>query len=377
MWKLKYYSSLWMMLLLGVSCGKGNGVIPEPPDQISQRTVLMYMGADVSDLTIDSYGKLKAVLEGWNDEINGNFIIYQDAVSSKGPRLIRITGEGDAGYDEKYYGAQMNSADPEVFKAVIREVTEQFPAESYGLIVFSHGSGWLPEHTVATSRSIITDGTEEMDLKDFAAAIPDGIFDFILFEACNMAGVEVVYELKEKADYIVASAVPVLSPGFEEIYSTSLGYLFEKEANLKAFAGDYYDLWNNRTDDGRSATITVFKTGAIDILAEVIKEINSSDVDLPGPDGLQTFDGRVDAPFYFFDFHEYYSSFSSSSQMQLLNSALANLILYTAHTPAYTTENGKFPINSYSGITTYILQTQLPELNQAYIGLKWYQAILP
>lgn len=34
-------------------------------------------------------------------------------------------------------------------------------------------------------------------------ALPDHLFEFIIFEACNMAGIEVAYELRNKAAYIM------------------------------------------------------------------------------------------------------------------------------------------------------------------------------
>lgn len=100
-----------------------------------------------------------------------------------------------------------------MLKRVINDVTRLYPAKSYGLIVFSHGSGWLPPHTLVNgSRSIIIDNDNEMEITDFAMALPDHLFEFIIFEACNMAGIEVAYELRNKAAYIMASSAPVVSP---------------------------------------------------------------------------------------------------------------------------------------------------------------------
>ena len=67
---------------------------------------------------------------------------------------------------------QENSASPQVLKRVINDVTRLYPAKSYGLIVFSHGSGWLPPHTLVNgSRSIIIDNDNEMEITDFAMAL--------------------------------------------------------------------------------------------------------------------------------------------------------------------------------------------------------------
>lgn len=84
---------------------------------------------------------------------------------------------------------------------------------SYGFIVFSHASGWLPQGTLTSPLSIIMDKKQEMELSDFAQAIPDKTFNYIIFEAYFMSRIEVAYELKKKSDYILASLAEILSPG--------------------------------------------------------------------------------------------------------------------------------------------------------------------
>ncbi len=68
----------------------------------------------------------------------------------------------------------------------------RYPGSDYGLVMFSHGSGWLPEGVFSSNTpSVATDGKRELDLQDFARCIPQGRFRFIIFESCLMAGVEV------------------------------------------------------------------------------------------------------------------------------------------------------------------------------------------
>lgn len=67
---------------------------------------------------------------------------------------------------------EQNSASPKVFRQVLEEIIGNYPAASYGLIVLSHASGWLPSGTLASPRTIINDGEKDMELWDFAEAIP-------------------------------------------------------------------------------------------------------------------------------------------------------------------------------------------------------------
>lgn len=90
-------------------------------------------------------------------------------------------------------------------------------------------------------------------------ALPDHLFEFIIFEACNMAGIEVAYELRNKAAYIMASSAPVVSPGFTPIYAGSISCLLEEAADLQRFAENYFHYWNLMEGDKRSATISIIK----------------------------------------------------------------------------------------------------------------------
>ena len=102
---------------------------------------------------------------------DGNIIVYQDTPFKDSPRLMEIDGKSEKGYITIHTYDQENSASPQVLKRVINDVTRLYPAKSYGLIVFSHGSGWLPPHTLVNgSRSIIIDNDNEMEITDFARA---------------------------------------------------------------------------------------------------------------------------------------------------------------------------------------------------------------
>lgn len=81
---------------------------------------------------------------------------------------------------------QENSAGASVFARVVNEAMARYPSVDPGLIVFSHTSGWLPSGTAVVpagiTRSVIKDNHYEMSLQDFASAIPDGQFNFILLK---------------------------------------------------------------------------------------------------------------------------------------------------------------------------------------------------
>lgn len=285
----------WLALtLLFSSCIKDDYEGPDP--NLPSRTVIVYLGGDNS-LSATLTEEVEALRRGWT--YTGNrCLIYLDAADAA-PKLLSLRG-GCRTYPESFVEtvaeyAEENSASAEVFDRVIDEVVRLYPADSYGLIFASHASGWLPVGTLSDpnrSRSIGIDtnsgsmasGTTEMELADFAAAIPDGRLDFIVFEACLMAGVEVAYELRDKTEYILASSAELLSPGFCPIYGKSLRYLFEMnrtvEQSLVAFAQAYYDYTNAQSGAYRSTTLSILRTQGMDALAtrtgELLPHINLS-----------------------------------------------------------------------------------------------------
>jgi len=92
-------------------------------------------------------------------------------------------------------------SDPQTLKGFIQYVVSNYPADHYMLIIDDHGGGWrgacIDEQNGAG---------DLMKLPEIKSAIPNDVnFDIIVFHACLMSMVEVAYELKDKADYLVAS----------------------------------------------------------------------------------------------------------------------------------------------------------------------------
>jgi hypothetical protein len=134
---MKYiYAVCFLLLVCG--CHKEN----DTPVVLPARTLLVYLGGD-NNLDAETYDKLVQIKNGWEDGTDGNIIVYQDTPFKDSPRLMEIDGKSEKGYITIHTYDQENSASPQVLKRVINDVTRLYPAKSYGLIVFSHGSGWL------------------------------------------------------------------------------------------------------------------------------------------------------------------------------------------------------------------------------------------
>ncbi len=354
--------------ILSVSCIYDEDIPPV------NRVVLVYLGGDNS-LSDEVYEKIEAIRLGWDKNNEGKLLIYSDP-SDSSPQLIEICTchKGNPIKEIIHTYEEENSADSKVFSRIINEVKTIYPAPSYGLILFSHASGWLPQETLKNPKSVLIDNKQEMDITDFADAIPDNCFDFIIFEACFMAGIEVAYELKDKTDYILVSSAEIVSPGFTEIYKQSaISYLYESPANLKGFAQSTFNYFNSQSGFLNSATLSIIKTAELDALSNIVKKNYNTDkaVDIGT---IQHFDRYT--YHLFFDFEDYFSSYLQTDiQKQELSEAINSCIIYKAATLLFMDGYNGFEIKRHSGLTTYIEQEQFPYLNTEYQKLKWYQKI--
>jgi hypothetical protein len=276
---------------------------------------------------------------------------------------------------EIYRRERENSASPEVFADVLRRVVETYPADSYGLILFSHASGWLPEGTLSAPRSLVQDEAEDawMAMTDFAAAIPDRQFDYIVFEACFMAGIEVAYELRNRTNTIVASSAEILSPGFRSVYETSVNELFKKDAGLVKFTKDAYDAVNAQTGELRSATFSVIETKGLQALSDWLRENVSVEKHVDIGD-IQHFDRY--SYHLFFDFEDYFlRTLKDGARQDELKRLINDCVLFKASTPEFMLSYMGFKIEKHSGLTTYIRQSNYPYLNAQYEELEWFKKI--
>lgn len=363
-------------------------------------TVLVYLAAD-NNLSVELTKEVEAIRKGWTDtNIASRCLIYIDSADQP-PYLLSLRGGQQTGM-EAYVDTiavyeEENSASAKVFSRIIDDMVKRYPADRYGLIVASHASGWLPEGTLAkpnrsrsigidTNVGISQDTNTEMELSDFAEAIPDKQFDFIIFEACLMAGVEVVYELRDKTDYILASSAELLVPGFVPVYPVAFKYLFEAkysvEQSLKALAQTYYNQVNAQSGVYRSTTLSVIKTRDMEKLATHTQNIikaNGGPYENPITT-LQHFDrpgsyGDIRTAPRYFDFMDYMQCIASAEQYVELESIMDRVVIWKAATETFMEGYNGFAIKKHSGMTTYIEQECFGKLNEAYKQTSWYRYI--
>ncbi len=350
-----------------------------PPER-EARVLVVYLGGD-NNLEDFAYQKLAALRDGRNDNPYDKIAVYMDTGHS-GASLIEIAADKNL-VTLANYPAE-NSASPEVFGRVLADVARLYPDSRYGLLLFSHATGWLPEGALDNpygTRSVIVDDSHdaEMSLTGIADAIPRGMFDYIVFEACFMGGIEVAYQLRDKTPLILASSAEIVDPGFTNIYSSATSLL--QIGDVESFAHAAYSHIVTTYSVGelqRSATFSIINTEKLDALASFIKENCdlSEEVDIAD---IQHFDRNTDHRL-FFDFEDYYTrTLIDETKQEELSAMIKECVVYKAATPEFMTQQQGFHgfhIDKYSGLTTYIPQPQFRFLNAYYTGLTWYRAIV-
>lgn len=355
------------------------GCTNDVPDPVAPtRTVLIYMAAD-NDLSSYSYDNIESIVQGTSASAlnGGNLLIYVDA-NNAAPQLLQIKVKSDGKIQKlsvKDYPEQ-NSVDPSVMREVFDRVISDYPADSYGLVLWSHGTAWIPYKLQPMLRSFGQDESNRMEIDQLTEALPDHVFDFIMFDACYMASTEVAYALRDKADYILASPTEVLGEGFP--YKLIIGNFFTETADLQQIAVTFYNYYNQQTGLYQSASVSLIATEQLDNLAAICREIvigkENAIAALPIQE-LQQLEYLGYNYHALYDFDDFISRLATETQYTNYLSILNKVVLYKKTTPNATYAKGQLVINQFSGLSIYVPQDGLATLNDWYKGMEWYRAV--
>ena len=326
--KAKYIVIFLLSLLSFVACDKEEVVIPTT----APRTVLIYFAGDNS---LSGYvsQNLRAIKEGIERDglNNGNLLIYTDK-QNEAPQLFQLKLEADTIRQIvlETYASNQNSASTETLTQIIDKVQKEYPADSYGLVLWSHGTGWLPSDIYSYLRSFGQDGKNNfMEINDLASALSKYHFDFILFDACYMSCAEVAYAFR-------AGTISVM-----------------KSDELDELAATCRTLFHDKTES--------------DLFAVPVSELQIMEYLTPNYHAL-------------YDFDDYVSRLATEEQYNAFKRSMEKAVIYKATTPkavyAYPYPYGSYlPVNKYSGLSIYVPQEALPKLNEWYKDLEWYKDV--
>lgn len=256
--------------------------------------------------------------------------------------------------------------------SILEDVKTFASARRYAMTIGCHGKGWLPVSKADKARSIGQKYHWEYegvpmtryfggsgywtDVTTLAKGITDaGIkMEYILFDDCYMSSIEVAYDLKEVADYLIASPCEIMADGMPY---AKIGSYLVGEVNYEGICDAFLDFY--QTNAYPYGTIGVTVCSEVDRLAAVMKKINAQCTFDPSlRNSIQRLDGY--SPTIFFDYGDYVAKLCNKAP-DLLATFEAQLertvpSRYRKHTKSFFTTVGggkgkEIEITTYSGIT--------------------------
>ena len=270
-------------------------------NEINQQTILVYMP--------------------WADNLNTQFFpgnladIEAGIVAKKGLGRSRVlvffshSTEYATLYEYTYTKGKVNKNNIKEFNfrecnyttaqgitQILNTVKEQAPALNYAMIIGCHGSGWTQKSSwlnyprEAKEFALAKEGTANgyeptrffgsvTDINNYGTDIStlrQGIKDagikmqYILFDDCYMANVEVAYELREVTNYLIASTSEIMAKGMP--YADMWSYLTTATPNYSGMVTAFYKYYSNYTTP--CGAIGAINCRQVDSLAVLMKEVN-------------------------------------------------------------------------------------------------------
>lgn len=237
-----------LLSLLIASCGENFFSTQDSVTQ-KEKTILFYAVAD-NNLQYFSDTIYNIVADVRITGLNSNLILYLD--DGNCCNLYRCDENGGLQTIQSY--GERNSVDENNLRDIFQYVGQNFPARETGLIMWSHGTGWLPSGR--NTRSFGDDKGEAIDILSIANSMENIKFDYIIFDACFMGCIEVAWELREKTKYIIASPAEVPPKGIVD-NSNIIEFLLLKGSILERLSKvcDAYVGKDHKYLEGKSVSI--------------------------------------------------------------------------------------------------------------------------
>jgi len=389
--KTTIMSWLVCLSLFAVSCHH------EEERAVPLRTVLVYIAGDNS-LRGFATEDMEEIMEGMQtvDDNLYNLLVYIDNGSN--PKLVRLKKDKSntvvqdviATYESR------NSVDVSVMKEVISTAYSEYPAQSYGLVLWSHGEGWLAKPKAQTRWWGQDSGTNYMDiseLKEVLRSAPH--LSFLLFDACFMQAVEVVYALRSYADYIIGSPTEIPAPGapYQKVVPAMLADNTSAIGIAKAYFDFYADEnlytgtlqnWNLGEPWTAGVSLSVVNTSMLEQLAAACCNLIPEYIQgRPAIDtsGILSYDCRSYK--YYYDLDGLIRSLNSEeSEYEAWKAAFDAAVVCWKTTPSnYSSSGGygyggSFSMDGSAGLSAYIFRESYEkEINPFYRqSVEWYSA---
>ena len=262
---------------------------PEAPRGPYDRTVLVYISGE-NNLSPYLGMELAEMREGSKGIGNNALVLYVDDANKLHNPYILWIKDGNT-VDSLTLDTDPLSSSPKTMNTVLNYVSTYYPADEYGLVLWGHCTGWNIEDSVSTSAAAprkafgVDSGNNTsigagkwMNINTLAKTLWNWKhLRFIMADCCQFQCVELAYELRNTADFLIGS--PAEIPGEGAPYETVTKTLFDTSETFYQNLVDryfeqvipctYYEpgYWNSFTYDSQTP-LSVIKTYELQNLAD-------------------------------------------------------------------------------------------------------------
>lgn len=286
---MKKFYFVWVLALVMAcftACTKEEYIFitsPEVEEDKSTYTIMMYGcgGGNLDRAMILNIQE--ALLEGSSDRVQFTGQIkfsarFQETEEFSGTQRFIVGTENDTWYTPvEVLDGEMKLYDPQNIADFITWSKEQCPADEYILLLWNHGSAWLPKYDTTTSRAIVHDdnhNSRAITLDELVAGITASRvkMKMIYFDACLMGMAEVLAGLDDCSEYVLCASH--VTPGMGGDYN-SLIYNLNNSTNFESAINEYgrevMAHWNNQ---GLPLDLKLVNLGKMDNLMANIKTLS-------------------------------------------------------------------------------------------------------
>ena len=374
------FALIAVLSLSFVGCNNDDTPEPKPHTQ----TLIFYFAG--TDLSLYFYKNISAIKEALRQDIKGKsrvMLFFQQSEKNSAEIIELIYRNGMC--EEKKLATHDLPArmDTENLSYFLNEIMRLAPADSYSLIIGSHGLGWIPigarpNDTTLSLRSTASQedfwqqtggmktrfiGEESnvqnaFDISTLSAALnlTGKKMEYILFDACFMANVESAYVLRNNTKYIVGSVCEIMGDGFP--YTNIMPHLLTNNGqgyDLDLACQEFNTFYKSRY--GYSGSISIIDCSELDALATEMKKVNQGLRLEYVLNNLQFYEGQKQH--VFFDLGDYVNNICAdetvkeSFRQQLERTVITKYTLDKFYS-AYGTYGRQYSIDvdAYSGLNT-------------------------
>lgn len=369
------------------------------------RQMLLVYFAGNNSLAAEGASDYNSIKQNWLPTTRGSekVMLVFHHFKDETPVLVRLSKDRRGNTVEdiiKEYPFDTHSADARTLETVLADAEAAWPSAHHGIVLWSHGSGFLPPGYYINPqerakgdpvseeadpyaflvkaggdglKSFAQDEEQniEMDLIDLRKALSRFHYDFIAFDCCLMANVELAYELRNTSDYLIFSPTEIMSDGFPYDVMVQTIFSQQPEAAMRSIAQSYMAHYRSFSGVYASATISVVRTAGMQALANACQTVFRNH-----QDQILMLDRSHVQPYFrynkhwFYDIDDFVQQVADDGEYQAFNRALNQAVIYRDATDYFL----DLEISHYSGLSIYIPRREYTVLNNYYKTLAWNQA---